>query len=72
MGVREHRDIPTGRLPARPPLSPPSCSPSKFQVGFQYVLLLAAGFAAVATVAQHALYDVDERSSSGNQELEEF
>jgi len=39
----------------------------EFQVGFQYVLLLAAGFAAVATVAQHALYDVDERSSSGNQ-----
>jgi MFS family permease len=32
----------------------------EFQVGFQYVLLLAAGFAAVATVAQHVLYDASE------------
>ncbi|MFB6068707.1 MAG: MFS transporter [Halobacterium sp.] len=33
---------------------------TEFQVGFQYVLLLAAGFAAVATVAQHVLYDASE------------
>jgi len=32
----------------------------EFQVGFQYVLLLAAAFAAVATVAQHVLYDASE------------
>ncbi|SEW08429.1 MFS transporter [Halobacterium jilantaiense] len=32
----------------------------EFGVGFQYVLLLAAGFAAVATVAQHYLYDASE------------
>jgi MFS family permease len=32
----------------------------EFQAGFQVVLLLAAGFAAVATVAQHHLYDASE------------
>ncbi|MFC3478305.1 MFS transporter [Halobacterium litoreum] len=38
----------------------------EFRVGFRYVLLLAAGFAAVATVAQHVLYDVDEEDTVGD------
>ncbi|WP_458186481.1 MFS transporter [Haladaptatus sp. NG-WS-4] len=31
----------------------------EFELGFRYVLVVAAGFALLATVAQHALYDAD-------------
>jgi hypothetical protein len=41
-----------------------------FTVSFQYVLGVAVAFGVVGTVAQHVLYDVDERSSSGNQHSE--
>ena len=34
----------------------------EFQIGFEYVLLLAAGFGLVATVLQHWLYDATEDS----------
>ncbi|MDL5363139.1 MFS transporter [Halalkalicoccus sp. NIPERK01] len=41
-----------------------------FTVSFQYVLAVAVIFGVVGTVAQHVLYDVDERSSSDNQNSE--
>ncbi|SDY34877.1 Major Facilitator Superfamily protein [Halopenitus persicus] len=41
-----------------------------FTVSFRYVLAVAVVFGAVGTVAQHLLYDVDERSSSDDQNAE--
>jgi len=41
-----------------------------FTVSFRYVLAVAVAFGVVGTVAQHFLYDVDERSASGNQNSE--
>jgi MFS family permease len=42
----------------------------EFTVSFQYVLVVAVVFGALGTLVQHVLYDVDERSSSGNQNSE--